>query len=43
MSGYDKSSPGTRGDLPPEVDFIQKPFTVDGLVKALRAALGRES
>ena len=39
MSGYDKESPGHRGDLPSEIAFIQKPFTPEALVRAVRRAL----
>jgi CheY-like chemotaxis protein len=40
MSGYSADSPGHRGDLPPDIPFIQKPFTPADLVESLRAVLG---
>lgn len=40
MSGYDRDSPGNRGDLPPDVEFIQKPFSPDELLEVLHAVLG---
>ena len=39
MSGYAEGSPGSRQDLPAEVGFIQKPFTPDGLLQAVREGL----
>ena len=41
MSGYDKRSPGRRGDLPRDVLFIRKPFGPDELVRTVRQALIR--
>ncbi len=38
-SGYDRSSPGHRGELPPSVGFLQKPFTTEALIAALRKAM----
>lgn len=35
MSGYAEGSPDRRMDLPPEVAFVQKPFTADALLRAL--------
>ncbi|MDX1632974.1 MAG: response regulator, partial [Thermoanaerobaculia bacterium] len=40
MSGYDHDSPGSRGDLPSDVWFIQKPFSPEELVEVLGRALG---
>ncbi len=39
MSGYAEGSPGQRGDLPPDIAFIQKPFDPVELVDTLRRAL----
>ena len=41
MSGYAEDSPGSREDLPPEVAFIEKPFTPEALLDAVRWELGR--
>jgi signal transduction histidine kinase/CheY-like chemotaxis protein len=41
MSGYAAESPGRRGDLPREVDFIQKPFSPSALVRTVQRNLGR--
>jgi CheY-like chemotaxis protein len=38
MSGYAEGSPERRVDLPPEVVFLPKPFTIEGLQRALDAA-----
>ncbi|HUG37649.1 MAG TPA: PAS domain S-box protein, partial [Candidatus Limnocylindrales bacterium] len=38
-SGYDQVSPEHKGDLPREVDFLQKPFTTEALVAAIRNAI----
>ncbi len=40
MSGYAVGSPGSVADLPPDILFVQKPFTGDDLVESIRAALG---
>ncbi len=37
MSGYAEGSPGSRVDLPADVVFLQKPFTPEGLLRALDA------
>jgi CheY-like chemotaxis protein len=42
MSGYATGSPGTRGELPSDITFIQKPFTPDGLLERIGRHLGRE-
>jgi PAS domain S-box-containing protein len=39
MSGYAGRSPGHPGDLPPDVPFVQKPFSTDELVSILRSVL----
>ncbi|MBT8337745.1 MAG: PAS domain-containing protein [Gemmatimonadetes bacterium] len=38
MSGYAEGSPERRIDLPPEVVFLPKPFTMEGLHRALDAS-----
>ena len=42
MSGYTSSALGERGALPPGVNYLEKPFTVDQLRRKLRAVLGGE-
>jgi len=39
MSGYSDQTMGDQGTLPPGVLFLQKPFTVDALLKIIRRAL----
>ncbi len=38
-SGYDEDVISRHGELPPDANFIAKPFTVAGLAKAVRKAL----
>jgi PAS domain S-box-containing protein len=38
MSGYAEGSPERRVDLPPDVVFLPKPFTMEGLQRALAAS-----
>ncbi|MDX1494972.1 MAG: response regulator, partial [Longimicrobiales bacterium] len=40
MSGYAEGSPGRRDGLPPDIPFVQKPFTPAGLLSAVRSLLG---
>ncbi|MDX1632887.1 MAG: PAS domain S-box protein, partial [Thermoanaerobaculia bacterium] len=42
MSGYTEESPGSRGDLPPDVGFIQKPFTPETLLAHLQEMLSED-
>jgi FixJ family two-component response regulator len=43
MSGYDEEA-AMRGDsLPPGTGFLEKPFTVEGLLQTVRAALDTKS
>jgi len=42
MSGYDEQSAMRGEPLPEGAPFLAKPFTVDGLLRAIRAALGLE-
>jgi DNA-binding NtrC family response regulator len=39
MSGYSDQTMGDQGTLPPDALFLQKPFTVDALLKTIRRAL----
>jgi PAS domain S-box-containing protein len=39
MSGYAAGSPGRRGDLPREVDFIRKPFNPPALIRTVQRNL----
>jgi len=41
MSGYAAGSPGSRGELPPEIAFIRKPFTPEGLLGIVRENMPR--
>lgn len=43
MSGYDHDARGGHGNLPPDVLFIQKPFSPEALLEVLRTALGEET
>ncbi len=40
MSGYEESSVGEERELPDDVLFLEKPFTPDQLVQAVREAFG---
>ena len=40
MSGYTSSALGERGALPPGVNYLEKPFTVEQLRRKLRSVLG---
>ena len=42
MSGYAEGSPGSRRDLPPEIAFVQKPFSAESLVETVREQLAEE-
>jgi two-component system, cell cycle sensor histidine kinase and response regulator CckA len=39
MSGYDVTSPGSPAELPPDVAFVQKPFTRRELLRAIHDKL----
>jgi len=41
MSGYMDNAIDRRGILPPEMDFLQKPFTPEGLAKKVRKVLDK--
>jgi PAS domain S-box-containing protein len=41
MSGYTNEAIGRQGVLEPGTNFIQKPFTADALLRAVRAAIDR--
>ena len=41
MSGYTDNAILHHGILEPGINFVQKPFTVDGLVRKVRAVLDK--
>ena len=42
MSGYSEEKLKATSELPPDVEFLQKPFTVSELIERVGQALARK-